>query len=114
LPDSISTVMLAAAQEKLESAGVLLASTFRSPDGSLRVLGRALRWVPEEAYQLRERDQLQISSDGYVAALAEAEALGAVPIWFHTHPGERASARPSEHDELVDQQLSDVFRIRSN
>ncbi len=46
-------------------------------------------------------------------ALAEAERLGAVPIWLHTHPGDGASPRPSQHDRVVDAQLCDTFRIRS-
>ena len=113
LPEALATELLGVAQGKLETAGVLLASTFETPDGNLRVLGRAIRWVPEEAYQLRESDQLQISSDGYVGALGEAESLGTTAIWFHTHPGRGSSPRSSEHDDLVDEQLADVFRIRT-
>jgi hypothetical protein len=113
LPDGLTADLLTAAQGDLETAGVMLASAFETPDGNLRVLGRQIRWAPEDAYQVRECDHLQISSDGYVAALAEAERLGAMAIWFHTHPGEGSSPRSSEHDDEVDRQLSDLFRLRT-
>ena len=45
--------------------------------------------------------------------LAEAEALGAVAIWVHTHPGMESPPRPSEHDWEVDRQIADLFRLRS-
>jgi molybdopterin/thiamine biosynthesis adenylyltransferase len=34
-------------------------------------------------------------------------------IWLHTHPGDSSSARPSPHDEIVDQELADLFRLRT-
>jgi ThiF family len=113
LPEALTTELQRAAAGELETAGVLLASVFQTSDGNLRVLGRRLRWVPEEAYQLRQNDQLDITSDGYIDALAEAEALAAIAIWFHTHPGDGSSPRSSEHDAVVDKQLSDLFRLRS-
>jgi len=113
LPENLTAELRQAAADELETAGVLLASVFQTSDGNLRVLGRYLRWVPEEAYQVRDYDQLEITSDGYIDALAEAESLGATAIWFHTHPGEGSSPSSSEHDAVVDKQLSDLFRLRS-
>jgi hypothetical protein len=113
LPEALTAELRQAATGELETAGVLLASVFQTVDGNLRVLGRRLRWVPEEAYQVRGYDQLDITSDGYIDALAEAEAIGATAIWFHTHPGDGSSPRSSEHDAAVDKQLSDLFRLRS-
>lgn len=113
LPETLTSKLREAASGELETAGVLLASVFKTSDGNLRVLGRHLRWVPEESYRVRKYNQLEIASDGYVATLAEAEALGATAIWFHTHPGEGSSPESSRHDGLVDEQLSDVFRLRS-
>ncbi len=113
LPEALTTELRQAACSELETAGVLLASVFQTSDGNLRVLGRHLRWVPEEAYQVRDYDQLEITSDGYVNALAEAEALEDMAIWFHTHPGEGSSPKFSKYDTLVNKKLSDVFRLRS-
>lgn len=102
-----------AASLRVESACVILAGVAASPNGDLRVLGRQLRWVGEEAYLRREPDSLAISSDGYVRALAEAETLGACCLWVHTHPGKSATPLPSFADEIVDEQLRDLFRLRS-
>ena len=54
-----------------------------------------------------------ITSDGYVPALAAAEADRSIPIWLHTHPGNESTPRPSKRDELVDRQLADLFRLRA-
>ena len=113
MPEPLTAELRQVAAADLETAGVLLASVFQTLDGDLRVLGRHLRWVPEAAYRMRDHDQLEITSDGYIDTLAEAEALGAMAIWFHTHPGEGSSPKSSDHDALVDEQLSDVFRLRS-
>lgn len=114
LPDAVGEELRRAAHADVETAGVLLARAVRTPDGNVRLLARTLRWVPEDAYLAREPDRLRIASHGYVPALAAAEADGAVPIWLHTHPGDGSSPRPSRHDEIVDRQLSDVFRLRSS
>lgn len=113
LPEALAKELRGFADGEIETAGVLLASVFQTTDGNYRILGRHLRLVPEKAYQVRDFDQLEISSDGYVDTLAEAEALKATAIWFHTHPGEGSSARASDRDALVDEQLSDVFRLRT-
>ena len=82
-------------------------------DGELRLLGREVHWVPESAYQKRAYNHLVIASDGYVRALGRAEQLGAIPIWFHTHPGEIGHPVASEADKEVDRKISDLFRVRS-
>ncbi len=96
-----------------ETAGVMLVGIAKAPGGDLRILGRAIRWVSEDAYIRREWNGLSIKSEGYVRALAEAEALGASCLWVHTHPGEHAWPGPSEHDRVVDEQIKELFRLRS-
>lgn len=113
LPEWIASELREVTQADVETAGVLLASPVSGPAGRLRLLGRGVHWVPEAAYLTRTADRLSIASDGYVPALAAAEAEGAVPIWLHTHPGDGSSPRPSKHDMVVDRQLSDLFRMRS-
>jgi hypothetical protein len=113
LPQQIADGIDATAQLPVETAGVLLASLVVTDRGDIRILGRKMQWVPEASYIRRGGDHLSIASEGYVPFLAEAEALGAVPIWVHTHPGMESSPRPSRHDEEVDRQIADLFRLRS-
>ncbi len=114
LPESMAVELRTATQHEVETAGVLLARAVRTPAGDLRLLARALHWVAEDAYLLREAEALSIASHGYVPALSAAEADYAVPIWLHTHPGDGSSPKPSHHDEIVDEQLTDLFRLRSS
>lgn len=113
LPTEIALEIEAATWLEVESAAILLARIAKTPNGDIRVLGRALRWVRDTGYLRREVDGLTIASEGYVHVLSEAETRGDTCIWLHTHPGENAVPRPSEHDAVVDRQLSDVFRIRT-
>lgn len=113
MPETLRSELGEAAQHDLETAGVLLARPLVAADGSIRLLATAIRWCPDQAYAERHEDGLSITSDGYVAALAEAEELGAVAIWMHTHPGEGSSPQASRHDRKVDEQLSDLFRLRT-
>ncbi len=113
IPQDIVEELESVARHPLEAAGVLLAGVAESPNGDIRLLARCLRWVEEAAYSRRESCGLTIQAEGYVHALAEAETLGAVCIWLHTHPGQSASPRPSKHDYVVDEEISDLFRIRS-
>src|SRR5215831_8596794 len=103
----------AVARLPVETAGVLLASLVTTDGGEIRLLARKMRWVPESSYIRRAEDSLSIASEGYVPFLAEAEAMNAVAIWVHTHPGIGSSPRPSEHDREVDRQIADLFRLRS-
>ena len=112
LPAGLAQEIAAAARIDDETGGVLLAGVARTGEG-LRLLGREMHWAPDDGYEQRGPRSLVIRSSGYVRALARAEEIGAVPIWLHTHPGDRGLPVPSEHDEIVDGLLRDPFRIRS-
>lgn len=113
LPQSIADSLLAVSEHPLETAGVLLATVVHAINGDIRLLGREVRWLDESAYRRRERDGLSIASEGYVPALGKAEALGATAIWVHTHPGSNSLPLASAHDEIVDSEIADLFRLRS-
>ncbi len=113
LPQPLAEEFQSVAARSEETAGVMLASIARAPNGDLRMLARQMRWVAESTYSHREWNSLSIRSEGYVHALAEAEKLNAACIWVHTHPGEDASPEKSEADRIVDRQISDPFRLRS-
>ena len=110
LTSAIAEELTAAAHRPVETGGVLLVGVGRN-GGQLRLIARELHWVPTEQYAERRDDRLAVLSGGYVRALARAEEIGAVAIWLHTHPGGRPT--PSEHDEIVDNQLDEVFRART-
>lgn len=112
MPSWIAQEIAAATNENNETAGVLLAGVGLAESG-LRLLVRELHWVPTGAYERRTPRSLSILSSGYTSALARAEAIGASPIWLHTHPGLDSVAIRSEYDEAVDEELSETFRIRS-
>lgn len=114
LPQGIAQELTVAAQHPLETAGVLLVSVIRAKNGDIRLLGREMRWVDDSAYLRRERASLSIASEGYVHALAKAETLGAAGIWVHTHPGPDLVPLPSVHDRVVDREIADLFRLRSD
>lgn len=113
-PQAIVDEITCVAQRSLETAGVLLCSVAETPNGHRRLLARRMCWVDEGAYLRREHDALAIASDGYVHVLGEAEILGATCLWVHTHPGDGAIPVQSNHDRIVDCQLADLFRLRSN
>ena len=113
LPNGIADELLEAVSSDVETACVLLARHVETPGGNIRLLGREVHWVSDDAYLMRDATALSISSHGYMPALAAAEADQAVPIWVHTHPGSEATPRPSKADERVDEELSDLFRLRS-
>jgi molybdopterin/thiamine biosynthesis adenylyltransferase/proteasome lid subunit RPN8/RPN11 len=113
LPQQIGEAIDAAARLPVETGGVLLASLAVTDENDIRLLARKMHWVPESAYIRRGGDHLSIASEGYVPFLSEAESLGCVAIWVHTHPGLESPPRPSEHDWEVDRQIADLFRLRS-
>jgi molybdopterin/thiamine biosynthesis adenylyltransferase len=113
VPQTMAEELLSVSKFDSETAGVMLAGIAKAPNGDVKLFGRYMRWVEESAYSRREWNGLTIRSEGYVHALAEAETLGATCIWVHTHPGEEASPRPSEHDRIVDHEIADLFRLRS-
>ncbi len=112
VPGWIAHDLAEATHEHNETAGVLLAGLARTR-GGLRLLVREVHWVPNHAYRRRTPRSLSILSEGYVSVLARAEATGTVPIWLHTHPGPTSLAVRSEYDEVVDDELSETFRVRS-
>jgi proteasome lid subunit RPN8/RPN11 len=113
LTEADAVALASAAAEREELAGVLVASVHQAVDGNLRLLVRRLRMVTAEAYIKRTRHEMVIAPEGYVAALGEADRLGATALWFHTHPGRSAIPRPSISDKRVDEDLADLFRLRS-
>lgn len=113
LPEEVAATIEAAAQEPLETAGVVLATHVAIGGDDFRLLARAIRLVGSEDYLDRRVDSLSIRSTGYVPALAEAERLGAIPIWFHTHPSYQGIPQPSLADKKVDDEIADLFRLRS-
>lgn len=112
LTDSIFEELNAAARLPVETAGVLLASVVEGRS-ALRLLGTRMLWVRDADYARRESDSLSIRSSGYVPALGDAERAHATAIWLHTHPGVGSRPTPSSHDEVVDEQLIDLFRMRT-
>ncbi|MFO0973753.1 MAG: hypothetical protein U1A27_09990, partial [Phycisphaerae bacterium] len=113
LPQSLAEELDKAARQPIETAGVMFASVVRLETGSVRVLGRGIRWIDEAYYVRRGVDHMTIASEGYVRYLGEAEKLGAIAIWVHTHPGEASWPTASKWDDEVDRQIADLFRLRS-
>ena len=113
LPNALADELRHVANCDRETAGVMLASLAEAHNGDLRVLGRGIRWVGESAYDRRDWNGLTIRPEGYVPALSEAESINAFCIWVHTHPGSDGVPEPSKWDQIVDQQIADLFRLRS-
>jgi len=113
LTDALAEEIRQAANDPLETAGVILASLRDTGRGSRKLIARKIAWVPRSAYRVRRPDALSIGSEGYIPALQDAEALGACAIWFHTHPSQIGIPLPSRHDDVVDVQLADLFRLRT-
>lgn len=114
LPEVVAEEILAATKNPLETAGVILAGLAKAPNGDIRLIARRIVWVPESSYIERSEMHLLIASSGYVPALGEAERLGAIPIWFHTHPGAVGHPVPSMADQKVDEEINDLFRLRAS
>ena len=113
LLEAVADELAHAVSGDVETGGVLLARYTRAPPGDVRLLGHAIHWVPDDAYRVRTATELVVTSEGFIPALAVAEACESVPVWMHTHPGAGSSPEPSARDHVVDQQLADLFRLRS-
>jgi molybdopterin/thiamine biosynthesis adenylyltransferase/proteasome lid subunit RPN8/RPN11 len=113
LPEAISAEIEALSREPLETAGVLIARIFTTADNKLRAIAHKIVWVDAASYLRREADSLSIGSEGYVHALREAEQSNSMAIWLHSHPGSDSIPIPSRHDQVVDSQLADLFRLRT-
>lgn len=112
LPGPIAEAIAETSRQALEGAGVLLARRIET-DNDVRLLARSFHPVQPQAYIEQSAHHLVIGSEGYVTALGKAEADEAVPIWFHTHPGEGGAPFPSRHDRQVDREIADLFQLRS-
>jgi molybdopterin/thiamine biosynthesis adenylyltransferase len=110
--DSVANDLHAAASLSVESAAVLLADVVRSDDMPTRIVGHRLIPVPDHLYRVRTPVALGLPSEAYVPALAEAAKLNCAALFVHTHPN-GAAPRPSQADVIVDAELADVFRIRT-
>lgn len=113
MPEHLFSDVASKSNADVETGGVLLASVVGSSDAP-RLLAREMHWVPDMLYRRRDSIGLTVPSEGYVPALARAEATRSVALWVHTHPGSEGIPVPSSHDALVDQQLADLFRLRIN
>ncbi|MBN8279146.1 MAG: ThiF family adenylyltransferase [Gammaproteobacteria bacterium] len=113
VPDPIATQLSEYADLAVESAGVLLVSILHCSNGNIRLLARQMHWIDPDSYVHRTHEAMSIRPESYVGFLAEAANLGATPIWVHTHPGQNSSPRPSHHDNEVDRQIIETFRIRA-
>lgn len=113
LPQTLADELDKAARLPVETAGVMFASVVRTEMGATRLLGRGMRWIADPFYVRRGVDHMTIASEGYVPFLGEAERLGAIAIWVHTHPGEESWPKASHYDHEVDGQIADLFRLRS-
>lgn len=114
LTDGLVAELAAAARLPVETGAVLIASIVTDGDGAHRLLGQEIVWVPDAAYLKRERDELLVSSNGYVPALGRAAERGAMAFWVHTHPGQYGAPVSSVYDNKVDHDLEDVFRLRTD
>lgn len=112
MTDAIESEIAASALLPLETAAVILARVTHF-SSHMRIFAREIRWVEAAHYARRAPDGLSVAAEGYVHSLGHAETTGCIPIWFHTHPGYGSDPRPSPHDEVVDSQIAELFRLRS-
>ncbi len=112
LSGDIEAELIATLANPLETAGVLLVREVPTLSGK-KLLARSMHWVRDDAYLERSPAHMLIASTGYVWALGLAEADGAIPIWFHTHPAPGSDPLPSSWDHQVDAEIAEPFRLRS-
>lgn len=112
LTASLHQSLLDTAQRPLEHAGILLAAV-SATDATVTAVGVDWLPVPDDAYERQGVDHLTVTSDGFMPALAAAERRGLTPVWVHSHPGDGSEVHVSHHDVEVNQQLGDVFALRS-
>ncbi|MGG7451502.1 ThiF family adenylyltransferase [Plantibacter auratus] len=105
--------LMAMATNPIETGAVLIAHQVVVDDSTVVLLGDELIAVPDEAYEIRTDNALQITSDGYVHALKTARERGKIALWVHSHPGDGAVPRPSTHDRRVNEDLAPLFGGRT-
>lgn len=113
LTEAVYEELLGLACAPVESAAVLLAHVVGSHPARPRLVVTAVHHVDEDAYLTRDHKQLEITSEGYMHALAVAAQTGTTAIWIHTHPGAGSCVSSSEHDDIVNEQLRQVFALRT-
>lgn len=112
MTESLAREIAVATSGPVEVAGVILARLVRHRS-QIRLLAQEVHWVPPSQYAHQSSYALSIRPEGYIHALGRAEVTATVPIWFHTHPGVESDPRSSPHDDVVDSQVADLFRLRS-
>ena len=112
LTDGLHKRLLDTATQPLEHAGVLLAA-ISDTNGVVTAVGVDWLPVPDDAYERQGVDHLTVTSDGYMPALSIAEQRGLTAIWVHSHPGDGSEVHASDYDARVNQQLGDVFALRT-
>jgi len=105
------SALVAACDTPTETAAVLTLGLADTGD-DLTLLVRDVTWVTSESYTTRKRDQLEITSSGWVPAVGRAAAAGAAAAFLHTHPGHNPA--PSIADQRVDELLAEPFRLRTS
>lgn len=106
-------VELAKAAEQPLEAGAVLLGALHKVHGHVRFLLTDIRWVPDDAYLDRRTDGLEIGNEGFLPALSEAEDRGLMALWMHTHPGVEGIPTSSRHDHRVDDQVAELFQLRT-
>lgn len=113
LPEALARTLSDAAAEHTEQGGFVLGRLVAEGD-QMRFLARAYVPVPPEHYLLQAEDEMKVTSAGLVPALGLAQRRGDIALWFHTHPGHGSTPVPSGHDRVVDRELAETVRIRTD
>lgn len=113
ITDRLHDELLAMATGPVETGAVLIAHLIPLSQDRAVLLGTELISAPEEAYEIRTDQSLQVTSDGYVHSLKIARDRGAVALWVHSHPGDASIPRPSRHDRHVNSQLTELFAAQT-
>jgi molybdopterin/thiamine biosynthesis adenylyltransferase len=111
--DALMSQLTQLAAAPVERGGVLVGQCVQHAN-SIRFIGTEFIAVSETEYVHQSTYEMRVTSGGFVPALQRAAALGACALWVHNHPGEEGLPVPSAHDERVDRQLADTFRIRTD
>lgn len=113
MTDELHDRLLWMASRDIESGAVMIAKVFQDEEDQTVLLAMDLIDVPEDSYEDRTHNSLQITSDGYVHALKAAREVGAMAVWVHSHPGDGARPLPSVHDHAVNEELQELFSSRT-
>ncbi len=103
--------LIASLADERETAAILLAGMATEKD-RLTLTIHQIMWVPDNAYEHRDKRQLRIASAGWMPALKHAANGKWCPVFLHTHP--HSNPKPSPYDDAVDEALRPVFQTRTN